>query len=126
MRQVATDPHSPARYRVIGVLVNNDDFTTAYDVAPGDRDVARAGPIGCASGESRRATAPPGEPDGCGLQSSHGCIKWSIASEGSPLSIGSVGSVLSIGSVGSALSIGSVASLASALLHSARRCRWAR
>ena len=36
VRRVATDPHSPARYRVIGVLVNNDDFMTAYDVAPGD------------------------------------------------------------------------------------------
>lgn len=36
IRRVATDPHSPAEYRVIGVLVNNDDFMAAYDVQPGD------------------------------------------------------------------------------------------
>ena len=35
-RRVATDPHSPAEYRVVGVLVNNDDFHLAYDVQPGD------------------------------------------------------------------------------------------
>lgn len=36
VRRVATDPHSPAEYRVIGVLVNNDDFVAAFDVQPGD------------------------------------------------------------------------------------------
>ena len=35
-RRVATDPHSPAEYRVTGVLVNNDDFHAAFDVQPGD------------------------------------------------------------------------------------------
>jgi predicted metalloendopeptidase len=36
IRRVATDPHSPAEYRVTGVLVNNDDFHAAFDVQPGD------------------------------------------------------------------------------------------
>lgn len=36
IRRVATDPHSPPEYRVIGVLVNNDDFIAAHDVQPGD------------------------------------------------------------------------------------------
>ncbi|MCB0914464.1 MAG: hypothetical protein KDC23_02000 [Actinobacteria bacterium] len=36
IRRVATDPHSPAEYRVIGVLVNNDDFLDAFEVGPGD------------------------------------------------------------------------------------------
>lgn len=35
-RRVATDPHSPAEYRVTGVLVNNDDFHAAFGVQPGD------------------------------------------------------------------------------------------
>jgi neprilysin/putative endopeptidase len=36
IRRVATDPHSPAEYRVTGVLVNNDDFVEAFNVQPGD------------------------------------------------------------------------------------------
>jgi predicted metalloendopeptidase len=36
VRRVATDPHSPPEYRVLGVLVNNDEFVAAYDVQPGD------------------------------------------------------------------------------------------
>jgi predicted metalloendopeptidase len=36
IRRIATDPHSPAEFRVTGVLVNNDDFVRAFDVQPGD------------------------------------------------------------------------------------------
>ena len=36
VRRLATDPHSPAEYRVTGVLVNSDDFMAAFDVQPGD------------------------------------------------------------------------------------------
>lgn len=36
IRRIATDPHSPPEYRVLGVLVNNDDFVAAFDVQPGD------------------------------------------------------------------------------------------
>jgi putative endopeptidase len=36
IRRVATDPHSPPEFRVLGVLVNNDDFAAAFDVQPGD------------------------------------------------------------------------------------------
>jgi predicted metalloendopeptidase len=36
VRRIATDPHSPPEFRVLGVLVNNDDFVAAYDVQPGD------------------------------------------------------------------------------------------
>ncbi len=36
IRRIATDPHSPAEYRVTGVLVNNDDFVEAFGVQPGD------------------------------------------------------------------------------------------
>ncbi len=36
IRRLATDPHSPPEYRVLGVLVNNDDFVAAFDVKPGD------------------------------------------------------------------------------------------
>jgi putative endopeptidase len=36
VRRVTTDPHSPPEYRVTGVLVNNDDFMTAFEVQPGD------------------------------------------------------------------------------------------
>ena len=35
-RRLAVDPHSPPEQRVIGVLVNNDDFVAAFDVQPGD------------------------------------------------------------------------------------------
>ncbi len=36
IRRLATDPHSPPEYRVLGVLVNNDDFVSAFEVQPGD------------------------------------------------------------------------------------------
>ncbi len=36
IRRLAIDPHSPPEYRVLGVLVNNDDFVAAFDVKPGD------------------------------------------------------------------------------------------
>ena len=36
VRRVTMDPHSPPQFRVTGVLVNNDDFMSAFDVQPGD------------------------------------------------------------------------------------------
>ena len=36
IRRIAIDPHSPPEYRVLGILVNNDDFVAAFDVKPGD------------------------------------------------------------------------------------------
>lgn len=36
IRRVAIDPHSPPEFRVLGVLVNSDDFVAAFDVQPGD------------------------------------------------------------------------------------------
>ncbi|HAM23237.1 MAG TPA: hypothetical protein DCQ04_13410 [Actinobacteria bacterium] len=36
IRRLAIDPHSPPEYRVLGVLVNNDDFISAFEVGPGD------------------------------------------------------------------------------------------
>jgi putative endopeptidase len=35
--QVTTDPHSPARFRVLGPLPNIDAWYTAFDVKPGDK-----------------------------------------------------------------------------------------
>jgi putative endopeptidase len=34
--QVATDPHSPARFRVLGPLPNMPEFHAAFDVQEGD------------------------------------------------------------------------------------------
>lgn len=36
IRRLATDPHSPAQYRVNGVVRNMDDWYTAFDVEPED------------------------------------------------------------------------------------------
>ncbi|MCP4274496.1 MAG: peptidase M13 [Gammaproteobacteria bacterium] len=36
-RRLTTDPHSPSRYRVIGVLSNMPEFYKAFDVKPGDK-----------------------------------------------------------------------------------------
>ena len=36
VRRIATDPHSPPEFRVLGVLVNDDAFAEAFDVQPGD------------------------------------------------------------------------------------------
>jgi len=36
-QQVATDPHSPARFRVNGVVRNIPEFYKAFDVKPGDK-----------------------------------------------------------------------------------------
>lgn len=36
IRRVAMDPHSPPEFRVIGVLVNSDEFVEAFDVNQGD------------------------------------------------------------------------------------------
>lgn len=36
-RRLTTDPHSPSRYRVIGVLSNMPEFHKAFDVKPGDK-----------------------------------------------------------------------------------------
>lgn len=36
VRRVTMDPHSPPQFRVMGVLVNNDDFAAAFDLQPGD------------------------------------------------------------------------------------------
>lgn len=35
--QIATDPHSPAEYRVNGIVCNMPEFHQAWDVKPGDR-----------------------------------------------------------------------------------------
>jgi putative endopeptidase len=35
--QVASDPHSPRRYRIIGPLRNLDAWYTAFDVKPGTK-----------------------------------------------------------------------------------------
>ena len=35
-RQLSTGPHSPAHYRVIGVLPNIPEFYTAFDIKEGD------------------------------------------------------------------------------------------
>ena len=35
--QVASDPHSPRRFRVIGPLRNLDAWYEAFDVKPGDK-----------------------------------------------------------------------------------------
>ncbi|TPE59511.1 M13 family metallopeptidase [Sandaracinobacter neustonicus] len=37
LREAASDPHAPARYRVNGVLRNIPDFYKAFDVKPGDK-----------------------------------------------------------------------------------------
>jgi predicted metalloendopeptidase len=36
-RRLLTDPHSPSRYRVIGILPNMPEFYAAYDVKEGDK-----------------------------------------------------------------------------------------
>jgi len=36
IRRTAIDPHSPPEFRVLGVLVNSDEFAEAFDVQPGD------------------------------------------------------------------------------------------
>ncbi len=36
IRRVAVDPHSPPEFRVLGVLVNSDEFAAAFQVQPGD------------------------------------------------------------------------------------------
>ena len=36
VRRIATDPHSPPEFRVLGVLVNSDAFADAYHLQPGD------------------------------------------------------------------------------------------
>jgi len=36
-RQIATDPHSPSRFRVNGVVRNIPEFYKAFDVKPGDK-----------------------------------------------------------------------------------------
>ncbi len=36
IRRTAIDPHSPPEFRVLGVLVNSDEFADAFDVRPGD------------------------------------------------------------------------------------------
>ena len=36
-RQLLSDPHSPAHFRVVGPLRNIDDWYTAFDVKPGDK-----------------------------------------------------------------------------------------
>ena len=36
IRRLAIDPHSPPEYRVLGVLVNNDDFISSFEIRPGD------------------------------------------------------------------------------------------
>jgi predicted metalloendopeptidase len=35
--RISTDPHSPAQFRVNGIVVNLDPFYTAFDVKPGDK-----------------------------------------------------------------------------------------
>ena len=36
-RRLLTDPHSPAHYRVIGIVTNLDEFYDAFGVEPGDK-----------------------------------------------------------------------------------------
>jgi putative endopeptidase len=36
IRRTAIDPHSPPQFRVLGVLVNSDEFIEAFGVQPGD------------------------------------------------------------------------------------------
>ncbi len=37
IQRVSTDPHSPAEFRVNGIVVNLDPFYAAFDVKPGDK-----------------------------------------------------------------------------------------
>jgi len=37
LSKLSTDPHSPARFRVNGVVINVDSFYTTFDVKPGDQ-----------------------------------------------------------------------------------------
>ena len=37
IQRISTDPHSPAEFRVNGIVTNLEPFYRAFDVKPGDR-----------------------------------------------------------------------------------------